>query len=69
MNYENVRMLKETADDGYFEAQYYLGKIYYDGEIVSRNIPKAKKLLTLAARQGDPDAKALLEKIKAGGRR
>ena len=58
-------MLTETADAGYYEAQYYLGKIYYDGTAIPRNIPRAKKYLGLAAKQGDPDAAALLEKIRA----
>ena len=58
-------LLNEAADAGYFEAQYYLGKLYYEGEHVKRNIPRAKKFLGLAARQGDPDAAALLERIKA----
>ena len=38
--------------------------MYYEGEYVKRNIPRAKRLLGLAARQGDPDAAALLEKIR-----
>ncbi len=63
-----LKLLQDTADAGYFEAQYYLGKLYYEGEVVKRNIPKAKRLLGMAARQGDPDAAALLERMKAGRR-
>lgn len=57
-------LLNETADSGYFEAQYYLGKLYYEGEYVPRNIPRAKRYLAAAARQGDPDAAALLDRMK-----
>jgi hypothetical protein len=60
-----IGLLNESAESGYFEGQYYLGKAYMDGKYVKRNIPRAKRYLSMAARQGDPDAKALLEKIKA----
>jgi len=61
---EGLRLLNESADSGYFEGQYYLGKLYLDGRYVKRNIPRAKRYLSLAAKQGDPDAKALLDRIK-----
>ncbi|UAL08261.1 MAG: sel1 repeat family protein [Candidatus Methanogranum gryphiswaldense] len=61
-----VAMLHEAADDhGYYEAQYYLGKIYSEGKYVLKNIPLAKKYLAMAAKQGDADAVALIDKIKA----
>jgi TPR repeat protein len=36
-----------------------------DGKYVKTNISRAKKYLSMAAKQGDPDAQALLDKIKA----
>jgi len=57
-------MLRKVADSGYPEAQFYLGKLYLEGEVVEQDIPYAKKMLTLAARQGDPDAERLLETLK-----
>ncbi|MGI6009737.1 MAG: hypothetical protein ACOX8X_06495, partial [Methanomethylophilus sp.] len=48
----------------YYEAQFYLGKLYMDGEYVEQDLPYAKRMLSLAARQGDPDAEKLLEQLK-----
>lgn len=60
-----LAMLREAAETHeYFEAQYYLGKMYLDGKYVTKNVPLAKKYLALAAKQGDPDAAALINKIK-----
>ena len=61
---EGLKNLNESADTGYYEAQYYLGKLYYEGKYVNKNVPRAKKFLNLAAKQGDRDALALLNKIK-----
>mgnify|MGYP000759166256 CR=1 FL=1 len=41
-----------------------LGKLYYEGKYVNKNVPRAKKFLNQAAKQGDRDALALLNKIK-----
>lgn len=57
-------MLSEAAKSGYYEAQFYLGKLYMEGEYVEQDLPYAKRMLSLAARQGDPDAEKLLEKLK-----
>ena len=57
-------ILRKVAESGYPEAQFYLGKLYYEGDVVEQDIPYAKKMLTLAARQGDLDAERLLESIK-----
>jgi TPR repeat protein len=61
---EGLSLLTKSADSGYYEAQYYLGKLFMEGKYVKKNIQRAKKYLSMAARQGDPDAKALLEKIR-----
>ena len=58
-------MLRKVAASGYPEAQFYLGKLYYEGEFVEQDVPYAKKMLTMAAKQGDPDAADMLAMIKA----
>jgi len=60
-----LEMLRSCADQGQPESQFYLGKLYYDGKHVARNIPLAKRYLQAAFRNGDPDAGALLETIRA----
>lgn len=70
-----LKMLEDMASDdrlgvdGYPEAQYYLGKIYHEGVLVKRDDAYAKKMLTRAAKQGDPDAKAMLADMKKRRRR
>ena len=63
------QLIEEAAGKEHAEAQFYLGKLYYDGEYVDRNIPRAKKFLNMAAKQGDRDAMALLNKIKTEKKR
>lgn len=62
-------MVEFAVEKDYPEAQFYLGKLYYDGEYVDRNIPRAKKMLNMAAKKGDRDAMALLNKIKTEKRK
>ena len=62
---EGLNLLQESADDGYYEAQFYLGKLYYEGKYVKKNDIRAKKYLNMAAKQGDPDAAALLNVMKS----
>jgi ribosomal protein uS17 len=58
------RVVKKAAEGGYYEAQYYLGKLYAEGEYVKKDLAYAKKMLSLAAKQGDPDAAQMLDDIK-----
>ncbi len=62
---EGFKNLNEAADSGYFEAQYYLGKLYYEGEYVPCSISRARKFFNLASKQGDRDAIVLLNKIRS----
>lgn len=61
---EGLEMIKEVADSGYSDGQFYLGRILMEGKYAKKNIPLAKKYLKLAAKQGDPDASALLDQIR-----
>ncbi len=61
---EGLALLKKAADAGYYEAQFYLGKLYKEGEYVPKDLEYAKKMLLLAQKQGDPDAGALIDEIK-----
>ena len=42
---------------------------YADGEYVKQDLAYAKKMLSLAARQGDPDAEVMLQQLKKMKRR
>lgn len=53
---------KQAAEAGNQNAQYQLGKLYLQGEIVPRDIPQAAKYLTAAAEQGNPYAQYALGK-------
>ena len=59
---------KEAAKRGDVDAQYNIGRLYYDGaEGVRRNFDKAFKWLTLAATQGDLEAQVFLADIYQKG--
>ena len=61
-----MELLHAAADgQGYYEAQYYLGRIYSEGKHAARDLRKARGYLAAAADQGDADAAALLDAIKA----
>ena len=44
-------------------AQYNLGCCYYNGEGIGKNYTEAVKLFKLAAKQGNVNAKSILNKI------
>ena len=66
---EGLQLLEDSAKAGYYEAQFYLGKLYYEGKYVKQSDLRAKRYLTLAAKQGDPDAMALLNEMKTRKKR
>lgn len=58
---------KQAADAGNQTAQYNLGKLYLQGNIVPKDITKAKKYLTAAAEQGSQYAQYALGKLYLAG--
>ena len=50
--YRAFRELKTTAESGYVEGAYYLGKIYYEGIGSPRSSSKALEWFTIAAQKG-----------------
>lgn len=60
-----MALIKEVADAGFSDGQFYLGRLLMEGKHVKKNMPLAKKYLKLAAKQGDPDASSLLEQLRA----
>lgn len=61
---EAVKHLAESADAGFSHAQYLLGKLLYQGELVPRDLSKAISYLERAAKQNNPYAAYLAGKIR-----
>ena len=57
-------MVYIAADQGHIHAQYNLGLMYDLGLGVTQSYSEARKWYTLAANQGDGDAKERLDRIK-----
>jgi|GEM_PF-5830028 len=55
--------LQDMALRGNVAAQYRLGKIFYEGDGVDRDLPEAADWFRQAADQGDPDAAWYLGKM------
>ncbi len=60
---EAVAWYEKAAAQGNPAAAYRLGKLYLQGELVSKDVPKALKYLTASARQGSPFAQYILGKL------
>ncbi len=58
---------KQAADAGNRIAQYHLGKLYLQGQMVPQNISKAIEYLTAATEQGDQYAQYALGKLYLAG--
>ncbi len=64
-----IKLLIESADDGYAPAQYYLGLLYYyakDGERVQRDKEKGMELIKKASLKNYAPAKLMVRKINYG---
>lgn len=48
---KGIRLLEKSALSGYLPSQLILGIFYFTGKYVTKNVTKAKKWLTLAARE------------------
>jgi TPR repeat protein len=55
-----IAWYERAAKSGDMAAQYNLGRIYMKGEIVEKDLERARDLLQRAADQGDSDAEALV---------
>lgn len=60
---EALSLIKESADAGVAEAQYYLGLCYEQGTVVPKDLEEAKKWYRIAAEQSFPQAKYRLGKL------
>lgn len=60
---EALSLIKESADAGVAEAQYYLGLCYEQGTVVPKDLDEAKKWYRLSASQSYPQAKFRLGKL------
>ena len=60
-------ILRQLADQGGAEAQYYLGSMYYEGHEVPRRYIVAAQWYRKAAKQGYRDAQAALGEMYFGG--
>ena len=61
---EAIKWYRKAADQGYAEAQNWLGDIYQDGIFVAQDDTEAAKWYLKAAQQGHEKALAKLEEIK-----
>ena len=62
--YESIALFTEAADQGYAQAQYYLGLCYLLGITFPENKKLAKEYFEKAAEQGHERAKAQLESME-----
>jgi len=58
-----VRWYRQAAQQGSAPAQFNLGRMYSEGRGVVKNESEALKWFTLAAEQGDPDARARVKAV------
>jgi TPR repeat protein len=64
---EGLDALAAAAELGHSKASFALGKIYYTGDVVPKNLPLAAKLLTVPTKNGNPEALAILSELYAKG--
>ena len=57
-------MLKASADQGFPQAEYTIGKLLYEGKTVEKDLTKAIEYLEKAAERGNPYAAYLAGKIR-----
>ena len=58
---KGIALIRRSAEQGYTEAQYNLGRCYYNGEGVSQDYTQAVYWWSKAAEQGNADAIELLK--------
>lgn len=59
-NAKGIGYLERAGEAGHLGSQQILGKLYYEGKTVGRDLPVAFKWFSKAADQGDEEAKAFL---------
>lgn len=65
---EAVTWYEKAAAQGNPAAAYRLGKLYLQGELVSKDVPKALEYLTASAKEGSPFAQYTLGKLYLMGK-
>jgi TPR repeat protein len=60
LTFSAERFFKEAAEKGNRNAQFILGRMYLEGDLVKPDAPKAQKWLSKAAVADDPTAQCLL---------
>jgi hypothetical protein len=61
-----VRWYRKSAEQGFAQAEYNLGYMYYYGHGVPRDRVEANDLFQKAAAQGNEDARTALECYRKG---
>lgn len=61
-----VDCMLSSADNGYDKAQYQVGLMYRDGDILEKNLKLAEAYLNKAAQQGNPEASAAFNSLTLG---
>jgi len=62
-----IPLFENIANEGYAEAQYFLGDCYIDGLGVKKDLTKAAEWLRKAAEQGHDKAKNALNRLRSAG--
>lgn len=65
---EATRLYRLAAEQGYANAQFNLGVLYYSGQGVPQDYPEAARLYRLAAEQGNANAQINLGVLYGIGR-
>ena len=65
---EAVKLYRRAADQGYAEAQSFLGVLYKEGTAVAQDYFEAAKWFRRAADQGDSNGQFLLGSLYASGK-
>jgi len=64
---EALEWLRRAAENGLVDSQFNVAKLYETGdEGIERDLPEAYKWYLIAARAGDGDAEAAVERLRAG---
>lgn len=61
---EAIKWYRLAAEQGFAEAHYNFGVMYYNGEGVPKDFAKAREFLRKAAERGYADAQKILREMK-----
>ena len=66
--FEALGLYLKAADQGYLKAQYLLGRMYYSGECMGKDLGEAARWLKTAAERGSADAQQVLDRCASMGK-